>query len=228
MYRIRDMRYIAGETYARHAHDELQISIVLRGAYEEDAHGALNRGGVADVVFKPAGTLHSDVFSETRILCIDGPAPELELGGYAWHRGDAVTRAALQLAHRFFDGRDAAEDLDELFAALTPRSCRDHVLATRAAKIIEETFAGPRTIARELHVHPVHLARVFRARWDCTPREYLQRMRVRNAAHRLASSRAPLAEIALDAGFSDQAHMTRVFGRMTGLTPAAMRRLAIA
>ncbi|HYC61949.1 MAG TPA: AraC family transcriptional regulator [Thermoanaerobaculia bacterium] len=229
VYRIRDLFYEPGFTYAPHAHDEMQISVVLRGTYEEDARGLLHHASAADVVFKPGGTLHSDVFAGTRIICIDGVADGLDLGGYAWHRGGAVTAAAVRVVRRFLGNDEVDDALDELFAALAPRSFTDHVVAERAATIIEDTFADAvslRSIANELRVHPVYLARVFRLRWGCTPREYLQRVRVRHAAHRVASSRESLADIALDSGFCDQAHMTRVFGRMTGVTPAAMRRLA--
>jgi AraC-like DNA-binding protein len=33
-----------------------------------------------------------------------------------------------------------------------------------------------------------------------------------------------LAAVALDAGFTDQSHFTRVFTRLVGVTPAAFRR----
>jgi transcriptional regulator GlxA family with amidase domain len=36
---------------------------------------------------------------------------------------------------------------------------------------------------------------------------------------------APLAQIALDVGFANQAHFTRVLGRQEGLPPGRFRRL---
>jgi AraC-like DNA-binding protein len=51
-------------------------------------------------------------------------------------------------------------------------------------------------------------------------------VRARAVAHRLASTARALAEIALEAGFSDQAHMSRVFLRRMGVTPGAFRRIA--
>jgi AraC-like DNA-binding protein len=40
----------------------------------------------------------------------------------------------------------------------------------------------------------------------------------------MADSRASLGQIALDAGFSDQAHFSNAFRRSTGMTPTQWRR----
>jgi transcriptional regulator GlxA family with amidase domain len=54
----------------------------------------------------------------------------------------------------------------------------------------------------------------------------IQAERVRAAADALAASTTPISQVAYDAGFSDQSHLTRAFGRFAGLTPAAYRSLA--
>jgi transcriptional regulator GlxA family with amidase domain len=41
----------------------------------------------------------------------------------------------------------------------------------------------------------------------------------------LADTRRSLAEIALDAGYSDQAHMTRDLRAVLGATPSLVRRI---
>jgi AraC family transcriptional regulator len=227
-FRVRDVRYAPGETQGRHAHGELQISIIVRGALHEEVNGVAYRGGVGDVVIKPAGTRHANAFDAARIVCLDADPRALDrpLDEYAWHRGAHVNAAALRLAARALGGRDMTHEIEELFAALTPGS--DRAVATRAARAIDEQYASGVSIdalASQLGIHRVHLARVFRAQWNCTPREYLQRARVRAAAERLASTSQPLADIALDAGFSDQSHMSRVFARGIGVTPAAFRKL---
>ena len=53
---------------------------------------------------------------------------------------------------------------------------------------------------------------------------YLRRLRVEHARLGLIESDLPIAELALAAGFSSQAHFTRVFRRLVGTTPAAYRR----
>jgi AraC-like DNA-binding protein len=68
------------------------------------------------------------------------------------------------------------------------------------------------------------LCRQFRIAFGTSPHRYLLMRRLdlaREAIHR----ERPLAEVALDAGFADQAHFTRVFKSAFGLTPARYRAL---
>jgi AraC family transcriptional regulator len=76
-----------------------------------------------------------------------------------------------------------------------------------------------------LDVHPTHLARTFKSLVGCSMGEYVRRLRIEEAARRLASGAGPLVEIALDAGFADQAHFSRVFKQVTGHSPGAYRKM---
>lgn len=78
-------------------------------------------------------------------------------------------------------------------------------------------------VARAAGVHPAHLAAVFRRVHRVPLGTYLRRLRVEWAAEQLLRTDAPVAEIAAEAGFADQAHLTRAFKRVTGSTPAAYR-----
>lgn len=80
-------------------------------------------------------------------------------------------------------------------------------------------------LAREAGVHPVHLASVFRRTHRQTIGEYLRALRVRRAANLLRSASMPLVQVAATLGFADQAHFTRIFGDVVGMTPNAFRRL---
>lgn len=55
--------------------------------------------------------------------------------------------------------------------------------------------------------------------------DYVHRLRVRYASEALRRPGARLADVAADAGFADQSHMTRVFKRVTGVTPGDFRPL---
>jgi methylphosphotriester-DNA--protein-cysteine methyltransferase len=57
-----------------------------------------------------------------------------------------------------------------------------------------------------------------------TPHRWLMARRVDRAKDLMRSTEAPLAEIALKCGFSEQSHFTRVFSQTTGTTPAQWRQ----
>jgi AraC family transcriptional regulator len=78
-------------------------------------------------------------------------------------------------------------------------------------------------VSDEVGVHPVHLAREFRKHYDCTAGDYIRRLRVEYACREIGRSGSSLADIASAAGFSDQSHFSKVFRRVTGLTPAEYR-----
>jgi len=68
------------------------------------------------------------------------------------------------------------------------------------------------------------LARQFRVAFGTSPYRYLLMRRLEYARKEIHRSR-PLAEIAEEAGFADQAHLTRAFTSAFGLTPARYRSL---
>jgi AraC family transcriptional regulator len=85
-----------------------------------------------------------------------------------------------------------------------------------------------RAIAVRLGVHPVHLAHAYRRHHGQSPTESRRQARLRRAARLLVETRWPLAAIAAECGFADQAHMTRTLRRVLGQTPRGLRRLAAA
>jgi AraC-like DNA-binding protein len=70
------------------------------------------------------------------------------------------------------------------------------------------------------------LARQFRAMCGTSPYRYLLLRRLDFAREQLARDR-PLVEVAIRAGFADQAHFSRVFRATFGLTPARYRALRV-
>lgn len=69
-----------------------------------------------------------------------------------------------------------------------------------------------------------HFARAFKQTFGQTPHAYLVRRRVEFASHLMRVSKDSLSNIALTCGFTDQAHLCRVFRQCVGQSPAAWRR----
>jgi AraC family transcriptional regulator len=81
-------------------------------------------------------------------------------------------------------------------------------------------------LAGEAGVHPVHLARAFRRHFGCSVGEELRRLRVEAVCAALARPGASIADASAAAGFADQSHCSRVFRRITGMSPAQYRERA--
>jgi AraC family transcriptional regulator len=69
-----------------------------------------------------------------------------------------------------------------------------------------------------------HFFRTFRTSFGESPQAYILRQRILRAEQLIRSSDEPLARIALDCGLCDQAHLSRVFRRIVGVSPSAWRR----
>ena len=97
----------------------------------------------------------------------------------------------------------------------------------RVADHINETapqHASLTALARIAGVHPVHLSRSFRSCYGNSVTSYLRRRRLAWAHDKVTGTPRPLAEIAADAGFSDQAHFSRAFRAAYGTSPATYRK----
>ncbi|UFZ07180.1 AraC family transcriptional regulator [Bradyrhizobium ontarionense] len=69
-----------------------------------------------------------------------------------------------------------------------------------------------------------HFSQAFRRTVGCPPHQWLLSQRVERSKEMMLNSDRPLSEIALNAGFADQSHFTRVFSRLVKTSPAAWKR----
>lgn len=67
-----------------------------------------------------------------------------------------------------------------------------------------------------------HMIRLFKAHYGMTPHEYLLNSRIEYSRAQLRQGK-PIADVAGDAGFADQAHLQRVFKKLTAATPGQYR-----
>jgi len=72
-----------------------------------------------------------------------------------------------------------------------------------------------------------HFTRQFKLSAGLAPLEWLRQQRILHAQRLLAERRLPLAAIALECGFFDQAHLSRVFTRAVGVPPLAWQQQAL-
>ena len=69
-----------------------------------------------------------------------------------------------------------------------------------------------------------HFSRLFKRTFGESPHAFVIRRRVELAAEQMLETEESLSDIALQCGFTDQAHLCKHFRHVTGQTPAAWRR----
>ncbi|WP_435613184.1 AraC family transcriptional regulator [Streptomyces sp. bgisy159] len=114
---------------------------------------------------------------------------------------------------------------DSLRPARRTTPPRDPVLARRLRELLDARVPDGITLAeaaRLVHAHPAHLVRAFSAAYGIPPHQYLTSRRV-DLARRCLLDGLPPGEVATAAGFYDQAHLTRHFRKVVGVTPGRYR-----
>jgi len=97
---------------------------------------------------------------------------------------------------------------------------------TRAVRMIErktDMELSLRDLAREAGLSPYHFLRTFQQVTGVTPHQYIRRMRLREAAARLAAHKDKILDIALDSGFGDVSNFNRAFRAEFGVPPRTYR-----
>ena len=244
---VSELVYAPSVVLPSHAHARANFCFVLRGCYEETCGRSSHQHVASHLIFHPAGQLHSDRHAPApvRLLSVELAPERLEQIGRrsdVFSSGQAITggpapHLCRRLHHEICQPDDvsslAIEGLVlEILAALARESrrasepplpgwmrCVEELLRARCLGAIH---LGQ--LAAEVSIHPVHLARTFRAVYGCSPAEYIRRLRVEAASRHLQNSKRSLGEIAHLAGFADQSHLTRTFRRFTGVTPGEFRR----
>jgi AraC family transcriptional regulator len=79
-------------------------------------------------------------------------------------------------------------------------------------------------VAAQCDLSREHFSRAFKISTGLTPHQWRQLCRIDAVKQLLTGSSRSIADIALACGFADQSHLTRVFGRIVGTSPAQWRR----
>jgi AraC family transcriptional regulator len=238
-----ESHHAAGSRVPRHSHERAYFCVNFGGTYVESYGRRRRRCQTGMLVFHPPGECHEeDHHSHVASL-------NVELGG-EWLRRIAELVAPLDQPAEF-GGDDiaaaGAEVLRELrradrHSSLAIEGLTLEILAAAArrrqvvdrsaprwlhdARDLLDAQTGPASlhaIAAEAGVHPVHFAATFRRFLGCSVGEYQRRRRFEHARQKLADRELTLAQVAVDAGFADQSHLTRTFRRFTGMTPSRYR-----
>lgn len=233
--------YEPGAQLPEHGHAAPFFTYVLRGDYIERAGGHMRECHRGAVIFHdheshanlvgPRGTasLNVEIDPELWRELIDNLAAVRNITGRVL-TGD-IEWPALRVWREFQQpdtngtlGMDEA--IVQLCAAVETRTMRGlfepHDRLERCIEYLDTHFMESNRladVARIAGVHPMHLAKLFRRRFDCSMGEYVRRRRIAWACGHLTAGYDTITSIAQRAGFADHAHFTRTFNRIVGCTP---------
>jgi AraC-like DNA-binding protein len=131
-----------------------------------------------------------------------------------------------ELEGRVAEGDDPVEAVEEFLVRRLARSAHEeHPAVVHAVRRMVETRGTERVemVAGEVSFGRRQLERLFRLQVGLTPKEFSSLVRFDWAVRNL-SSRTSWADLALDAGYADQAHFVRSFSRWAGTSPDRFAR----
>lgn len=199
-----------------------------------------------DIGLQPAGVSHSNRIGNTglrsvMILFNDRFAARLgiksaHLKTYAFLKQCVAVRMGTYLYEKILSDRVSKDEFCAIAQDLLRNIVRQRDVETASKpnwlKIFEMSrpsanwaLDSVETLARKAKRHPDYFSRCFKEHFGETYCNFRSRNRVCHAARMLTSTTGSPAEIAIDCGFSDQSHMTRMFMVHIGMPPARLRDL---
>jgi AraC-like DNA-binding protein len=211
------------------------IGFQLSGRIEAVRDGSammLDRSGVTGIQaiarrFRPVGV------TRTMLLTLE-PWAAFAMLGHDMHEiaGAHVPLAALlpagpvrEAESRLVEARDEREMADAVAGLLRMRRT-PHPAVVQACRHITQSNGGAAggidAVARHVGMSRRQLERLFRAQVGVRPKEFASLVRFRWVLANLERHRS-WSDLALAAGYSDQAHFVRSFTRRAGMTPTQFR-----
>jgi AraC-like DNA-binding protein len=206
---------VPGRKLAPHANAVTAVLVGRTGPIQLERDGLRIDG---DILLVRPGVAHAVTLADggTDVLYLnglafpfDGPLAQV-LGGELGYLATAAVRGDRCAMH-------------ELRATLTMRARR---LPAGVAEVVRSIYADPMqrmtqdVLARHLRLERTRALRCFKAATGQTFREFKRWSALQHAAQLMVGG-ALVRTAAMDAGFADTAHLTRVFREDFGLTPSA-------
>ena len=227
--------------YPAHTHDAWTVFTVDKGSIAYDLERRHRGVEESKVTLLPPGVAHdgrpaASAGYRKRVLYVGTEVLGEPLIGPAVDSPDVLDRSIVRgfrSLHRALGDPDAAFEAESRFALVAAQLVHrfgghpadedphnDSVAEDLRDLLDARLFVGI-TLAeagRILDVSPAHLVRAFTQRCGISPHRYLVGRRIDIARARLLEGQ-PLAQVAADVGFHDQAHFTKHFKRHIGTTP---------
>ena len=87
-----------------------------------------------------------------------------------------------------------------------------------------KTLSGLQALARAVHLDPRYICRLFKRHHYLSPHRYIIARRMSRAAELLATTEWPIKTVAMEVGYEDPLHFSRVFARYFRCSPRDFRK----
>ena len=208
-----------GRIFARHHHLRAYVALIVSGICDEAGDCGRFCARAGDVLVHRPFEAHQDIIGPLGAKIINFHLDDLPDTTFGFVVDlDAIVRtyerdpmaASRMLREQFLAHRMVAGDWPDLLAERLSRS--DSVRLDQWAEL--------------QGLHPNSLSRGFKLAYGVSPKRYRFEQMVSRAARKARASGDTLSVVAADAGFADQAHMTRAISAMFGVTPRQLRHLS--
>ncbi len=232
--------------YPPHTHDVWTLFIVDDGAIRYDLHGRPFGAGPAMVTVLPPHVVHdgrpaTDAGFRKRVLYLETSVLREELIGPAVDRPIVPDDGLRDRVSALHDALACVDDALEAEVRLA--SIAERIATSLGGSVPEPATAAPGAQAEQLRAFldahlfgqptiaaaavsigatPTQLARSFSTVFGIPPHAYVLGRRLEVARDRILGGQ-PLADVAAEVGFCDQAHLSRRFKRFLGTTPGRFR-----
>ena len=172
---------------------------------------------------------HPDIdqifIDEGDLLTCAGSTAAIDMGLYLINRHCGPHKARQAMRHMVLQNMRPPRMPQPHFGSQLPMI--SDVRVRLAAQFIEQRLDDPpqvEVIARYVGVSVRQLERAFDADLNMTPIAFQRLVRLRYAKWLVSETETAITQIALDCGFSDGAHFSRVFKAESGVSPLVFRR----
>jgi AraC-like DNA-binding protein len=196
-----------------HRHSESYAALVLDGEYAEASIDGRFSCSPGVLTVHPPWHTHANEFGGNGAIVLNFPMPATDrLVSVRISNPEAL--ASLALTHPVNAGNAALEEAE----CHTPAAPAPW-LSQLAALLCEETAGDIAELAHRCGVTPEHASRACRRWFGMSPSALRREGRLQHAISLLQQGTSP-SDAAMEAGFCDQPHLTRLLKRATGMTPA--------
>ena len=122
------------------------------------------------------------------------------------------------------------QSIDEIIGKEEKRTQKeqtDNRLVNRAAEYINEHYSENITlgdVANEIEISAGYLSSLFSEHMDCGFVDYLNQVRIEHACTYLKQNKLKVYEVAFRVGFRDEKYFSKVFKKITGMSPAEYKK----